>query len=65
MKGYFIELANRSTNRVVFSAATADLSKEAFMKLWNAVGESIHGTQQRSEADRWNQFEMRITPMTM
>lgn len=64
MKGYFIELNNRSTGRIVFSAATADLSKDAFMKLWNAVGESIHSTQTAAEKDRWNQFELRITPMT-
>jgi hypothetical protein len=63
-KGYFIELRNRSTSRIVFSAATGDLSREAFDLLWKAVGASIFDMQTKTEADRWSQFELGITPIT-
>ncbi len=64
MKGYFIELTNRSTGRMCFSAATSDLSKEEFTRLWTLIGGNIYTQQTASERDRWNQFELRISPIT-
>lgn len=64
VKGYYIELLNRSTSRVVFSAATSDLSEQEFTRLWTTVGNNIYRQQTSGDRDRWNQFELRISPIT-
>jgi len=62
--GYFIELRNLSAGRQIFSAATSDVTKEQFDKLWHSVGDSIYKMQSAVDVDRWQQFELRITPIT-
>lgn len=62
-KGFYIQLVNRSTNRVLFSAATDELAEVAFMRLWSAVGESIYkGLVQDTKSA--NCYELRAEPIT-
>jgi len=65
--GYFIELRNLSAGRQIFSAATSDVTKEQFDRLWGSVGDAIYRMQSSAvDVDRlqWQQFELRITPIT-
>jgi len=62
-KGLHIELSNRSTNRVIFSAATDELEKRTFDELWKIIGDNIYNGQGRKDADQISYYEMRISPL--
>ena len=58
----FVQLVNRNTSRILFSAATDELSKEAFKTIWNAVGETVYkGVEKASQ--QANYYELRIDPI--
>lgn len=62
-EGFYIQLVNRATSRVLFSAATDELTQEAFMRLWSAVGESIHKGLVK-DSGQANYYELRAEPIT-
>lgn len=62
--GFFLELKNYSTGRIVFSAATDELTEEAFRRLWSAVGDGIlKGVITPKPGDRVGQYELRVSPI--
>lgn len=62
-KGYYMELIDRSTSRILFSAATDEVTPEAFKRLWETVGETVRSGMTRG-ADRQAYFELRVTPIS-
>jgi hypothetical protein len=63
-KGLYIQLVNRSTSRIVFSACTDEVSEEAFRVLWNSVGKTVYkGIGSNADATR-NYYEIQISPLT-
>lgn len=62
-KGLFIELVNRSTNRVIFTAATDELEKPTFDELWKAIGDSVYKGAMTDKNRMVNYYELRVTPM--
>jgi hypothetical protein len=61
-KGLFLQLVNRSNSRIIFSAATDELTPEAFQRLWNCVGESIFKGLKR-DVEASNYYELRVDPI--
>lgn len=62
-KGLYIELSNRSTNRVVFSAATDELEKRTFDELWKVIGDNIYNGQGKKHEEQISYYELRIAPL--
>lgn len=62
-KGLYIQLVNRSTSRIIFSACTDEVSQEAFKVLWNSVGSTIYKGLSDKDAHR-NYYELQISPLT-
>ncbi len=62
-KGYFFELTNRYSGKVIFAAATDEVTEEAFDHLWAAVGRNVGNMIAKSERNSQNCFEIRITPI--
>ena len=58
-KGLHIELTNRSTNRVILSAATDELDKKVFDEIWSAIGDSVFG----KAVEQVEHYEIRIAPI--
>jgi len=58
--GMHLEMSNRSTGRVIFSAATDQLDKETFDKLWSAIGDNIF---KGNESEQIQYFEVRVSPI--
>ncbi len=64
-KGLYIQLANRSTSKIVFSACTDEMSREAFQTLWKTVGETIYSGLSATNVDAFkNYYELQISPIT-
>lgn len=61
--GLYIQLVNRSNSRIVFSAATDQLTEDAFTKLWTAVGQSIYTGMKATDLASANYYELRIDPI--
>jgi len=61
-KGYYMELIDRSTSRILFSAATDEITEAAFKALWVEVGNTVRNGMNRG-ADRQAYFELRVTPI--
>lgn len=59
-KGFFLEMTNRSTQRIVFSAATDELEKETFDKLWSTIGDNVYSGV---EGDVQQYYEIRVCPI--
>ena len=53
-------MTNRSSQRIVFSAATDELEKETFDKLWSTIGDSVYSGV---EGDKPQYFEIRVSPI--
>lgn len=60
-KGLYLEMSNRSTGRVVFSAATNELDKKTFDKLWAAIGDNVYDHR---DGDQMQHYEIRVSPIT-
>jgi hypothetical protein len=60
--GLYIQLVNRNNSRIIFSACTGDMSREAFDVLWAAVGSAIYDGVKPDPA-RQNYYELRIDPI--
>lgn len=60
-KGLYIEMSNRSTQRIVFSAATDELDKDTFDKLWAAVGDNVYNHR---DEEQMQYYEIRVSPIT-
>lgn len=58
-KGIYLEMSNRSSQRVVFSAATDELDKETFDALWAVIGDNIFN----KDVDRIEYYEIRVSPI--
>lgn len=59
-KGFYIEMNNRNTGRVVFSAATDQLDKETFDKIWSSIGDNVY---KGDDSDRIENYEIRVSPI--
>ncbi len=57
--GLHLELVNRSTGRVIFSAATDELEKSVFDELWATIGNGVW--KSTSEVDKTAHYEIRIS----
>lgn len=62
-KGLFIQLVNRSTSKIIFSAATDELTPEAFWELWKAVGNTIYKGSLAKDLHSSNYYELRVDPI--
>lgn len=60
-KGLYIEMSNRSTQRVVFSAATNELDKDTFDTIWAAIGDNVYNHR---DDERMQYYEIRVSPIT-
>jgi hypothetical protein len=60
--GLYIQLVNRSTSRIIFSAATDELSPEAFQRLRKVVGDGIYKGL-KAEVGQCNYYELRVEPI--
>ena len=58
--GVYLELTNRSSNRVIFSAAIDEISKETFDGLWTRIGDTVF--RKATESKEISYFEIRVTP---
>lgn len=61
-KGFYLELINKNTGRIVFSASTDEIKKEVFDELWTRIGDQVfHG----DDMDKCKQqyFEVRLSPV--
>lgn len=54
----FLELTNRSTNRIIFSAATDELDKAVFDRLWQSLGDQLFAAEPDGHQ---NFYEIRLT----
>lgn len=61
-QGLYLQLVNRSTSRIIFSAATDELSGEAFARLWQTVGQSIYNGL-KNNTGQSNYYELRVDPI--
>lgn len=59
-KGFHIELMNRSNNRVIFSAATDELEKATFDRLWQSIGDNLYNADPGAQV---GYYEIRVTPL--
>lgn len=62
-KGLFIQLINRHTSSVIFSAMTDELSQEAFDVLGSAIGKSLFKGLS-DDKDLHMEYELYLTPVT-
>lgn len=62
-KGFFIQLNDTTINRVIFSATVPDLSEEAFMVLWAAVGKHLYAGTTIRDTNQPGYYEIRVTPI--
>lgn len=59
-KGLYIQLTNRSTNRVILSAATDELDKKTFDEIWKAVGDNIYNA---TKPEKVHYYEIQVSPL--
>lgn len=63
-QGFYIELINRSTNRVILSAATDELEKSAFDAIWAKIGDNIYkGASSGRGQEHVSHYELRVSPI--
>lgn len=64
VKGFFIEVTVDS--RMVFSAATPELDKESFLKVWSVAGERFYAKAiEAVKEERSLQYgQIRFSPLT-
>lgn len=60
-EGIWLEMINRNTQRVIFSASTDELDKAVFDQLWSAIGDMIHRESKKDKASRRDEYEIRIS----
>lgn len=60
-KGLYLEMTNRSNNRVVFTASTDELTKEVFDGLWARIGDLVFNKS--ADTDQISYYEIRVTPL--
>lgn len=65
-EGFHIQLVNRMTSRIIFSAATDELTQDAFDQLWKSVGGLVFKGLINTQKDQRGigEYELRITPLS-
>ena len=63
--GFHVELVNRNTQRVIFSAATDEIAKPVFDQLWQSIGDQIFDVASDEKTDNRSvgYYEIRLTPL--
>lgn len=62
--GVWLELQNRRTNRILFSASTDELDKEIFDQLWSSIGDMVHRESMAGDASSSDEYQIRISRHT-
>jgi hypothetical protein len=58
--GYYVQLTDRSKQRIMFSASTGNFDKEDFLKLWELVGRKILEQLKNSDDNEGYQMNFEI-----
>jgi hypothetical protein len=58
--GYYIQLIDRTEQRMLFSASTGNFDKEDFAKLWDLVGKRVYDKLQNSKNDQGHRINFEI-----
>ena len=64
VRGYYMALTDNSAGRVVFSAVIPDLDEQTFVEMWKQVGTFLHRKLSTDPAQSYNQYSIRVDPVT-